>query len=267
MKRILTIFACLMTFLVGAKSHDLYRIEKMVQPYEDAMAFITNVDSTKQVQDHDVYVFFNNNDLYEKKDVNKFNRVLRSVKKLTYAKKSLRDHRDRLELLIDSLEKVQKFIADHASTHYALIKYYEIAASYYYIDEQHSAVTDIIIQQSAKLGLQDMQRGRGLYKFVKKINRDIHSLAVLFYQNNLSDELMIKMNQLKTKLVTLKSKMVTHQLYASQLSTTRWLKAFGSIVVYSLMIIPIALIPSLSVGDAILIGFLDGLIVDVIIKQ
>ncbi len=267
MKKILAIFSCLISFLVSATSRDFHRIERLVQPYESAIEFITNLDLTKQINDHDVFVFFNSNDLYEKKDVSKFNRVLRQVKQRTYAKRSLQGHREELELLIGNLEKVQKFIVDYASTHCALIKYYEIAASYYYIDEQHAAVVDVMIQQSAKLGLPDMQSGRGLYKFVKKINKDIHTLAVVFYQNSLSDELTIKMNQLKIKLVTLRSKIVTHQLYLSQLSKTRWLKAFGVLTVYSVMLVPIVVVSTLSVSDAILIGFAGGVVAGEIVKQ
>jgi hypothetical protein len=225
MKRILTIFALVMTSLIVA-NRDQYCIERLVEPYEQAIEFITNLDPARQVNDHDVFVFFNKNDLYEKKDVRKFNRVLRMVKKLTYTKKSLRKNREQLEQLIDNLENIQNFIVDHASTHYALITYYEIAARYYYIDELHTAIADLIIQQSDKLGLPNMQ-GRGLYKFVKKIDLDIARLTILFVQSDLSDDLIVKVNKLKTKLVALKHKIISSDMYKAQLSKTRWLKAFA----------------------------------------
>ena len=240
MKRFLTILMIFAVSLAHATSYGEKRIARLIKPYEKAMDFITDLDPERQVNDHDVFVFFSKNDLYEKKDVKKFKSALRIVKRLTYTKKSLRENRQQLELLIDRLEIVQNFIVQYATTYYALITYYEIAANYYYIDEQHNAVVDVIIQQSDKLGLPDMQKNRGLYKFVKKIDLDLRRLVALFAQNIISDDLVVKMNQLKTKLIILKSKIVISFEYKSQLSKTRWLKAFGAIVVPFLIVLPIS---------------------------
>lgn len=258
MKRLLLIFACVMSSLSVVANHDKHRIERLVEPYEQAINFIMNVDNTCQVKDHDIFMFFNTTNLYEKKDVRKFNRVVHMVKKLTYTKKSLLESRNELELLIDNLEKVQKFIVDYAATHYALITYYEIAASYYYIDEHHADVTNLIMQQSEKFGLPSMQ-GRGLYKFVKKIDLNLRRLTALFAQNIISDEVAVKANQIKTKLITLKSKIVENSQYKVQRSKTRWLKAFGIIVVCSTAItIPTLFCEQISLFGAFLIGYVGG---------
>lgn len=227
-KRILTILAFISgSLLIG--NHDLHRIERLVEPYEKAMEFMINLDPARKISDHDVYVFFSRNDLYEKKDIHKFKRVLRTVKKMTYTKKSLREHRDKLESIIEGLDKIQDFIVDYAITHYALMVYYEIAGRYYYIDEQHVNIVNLIIHRSDKLGLPDMQ-GRGLYKFAKIIDLDLRRLTTLFVSNNLSDDAIIKVNQIKTKLLVLKSKITQSSVYKSQIRKTRWLKALGVII-------------------------------------
>ena len=265
MKRIITVFALMMTSLVVA-NHDLHKIERLIQPYEGAIEFVMNLDPAHQINDHDVFIFFSKHDLFQKKDIQKFNSVVRTIKKLTYSKKSLLAHRGQLEVLIVRLEKVQDFITKYASMHYALINYYDIAARYFYIDEHHESVVDLIVRQSEKLGLPSMEKGRGLYKFAKKIDKDIHQLAVLFLQTNPSDDLVVKMNQLKTKLVVLKSKIVENSMYRSQLSKTRWLKAIGSITVYAAAVVaPILIFEEISLGGAFIIGYVGGIIIGNII--
>lgn len=236
MKKFLLVLALFSISFIDAINSAEKRIVRLLQPYDEAVDFIINLDPLRQVNDHDVFVFFNKHGLYQKKDVRRFNSTFRVVKKLIYTKKSLYKNREKLELLIDNLEKVKNFIVDHAATYYALITYYEIAASYYYIDEQHDAVVNLIVQQSDKLGLPRMQ-GRGLYKFVKKIDLDLRRLTALFAQNTVSDDLILKMNAIKTKLVILKAKIVENPIYKSQLSKTRWLKAFGLL----LSLIPICI--------------------------
>ena len=59
MKRLLLIFACVMSSLSVVANHDKHRIERLVEPYEQAINFIMNVDNTCQVKDHDIFMFFN----------------------------------------------------------------------------------------------------------------------------------------------------------------------------------------------------------------
>lgn len=225
MKRIFIALVFIASSLFST-DRDFYRIERLVEPYREAMVFLDDLGVDHQVNDHDIFVFFNKSDLCEKKTIKVFKSVLRRVKSLTYNRKSLQSHREDLEVLIGKLERVQKFVTDYISTYYAIKAYYEISAAYYYIDEQHSAVVDLLMQQSDKLGLGSME-GRGLYKFVKKLDFDIQRLAILFVKNALSDDLVIKINLLKTKLVVLRNKIAMSTVYKSQLSKTRWLKAFA----------------------------------------
>ncbi len=225
MKRFILLFSMVSaSFLIGTSRLEK-RITRLIKPYEKAIEFVINLDPARPINDHDTFMFFNKNGLYQKKDVRKFNSVVRTVKRLTYAKKFSSENRGQLELLIAHLEKVQNFIVQQATTYYALITYYEIAAFYYYIDEQHADVVNLIIQQSEKLGEPNMQQGRRLYKFVKKIDLDLRRLTALFAQNLVSDDLVVKMNGIKTKLLILKSKIVVSNLYKAQLSKTRWLEA------------------------------------------
>ncbi|MBP6869376.1 hypothetical protein KBC04_00615 [Candidatus Babeliales bacterium] len=232
MKRILLLFCCMFGSVFFAKDHAEKQIEKLVTPYEPAIEFILSLDPSRKVNDHDIFLFFNKYGLFQKKDIKKFKSSLSIVKRLTYKKKTLLKYRHHLENLIDNLEKVQNFITAHSTTYYALLTYYEISAFYYYIDEQHADVVGLMTSQSNKLGLPTMQ-GRGLYKFVKKIDLDLRRLTALFVQNNLSDDFIVKINNLKTKLVTLKNKIIITSVYKSQLRKTRLLKACGVITLIS----------------------------------
>ncbi len=251
MKKFLTIFAFIMTSFCCTAKSDLRKIERLVHPYENAIEFVTNLDLTCRVNDTDISMFFSENNLYQKKDIKKFNDIIRRVKNLTYNKKSLVSYRDKLENLIDNLEKVQTFITDYATMNYVLINYNEIASRYFYIDEQHKNVIGLTIRQSEKLGWPNMEKGRGLYKFVKKIDLDLRHLTKLFVQCDLSDDIIIKMNHMKTKLTILKSKIVASDIYKSQLRTTRLLKTFGVI----------GLVSVITISSVMLIMFTGGSIV------
>lgn len=217
------------------------RIEKLIFPYEKVIDFFDCLDSSGNIHDQDVYSFFTTSNLYQKKEIRKFHRILRIIKHVTYSKKSLYKHRKELELLINKLEKIQKFVVDYATTYYALITYYEIVSSYYYIDEDDEAVVNVIMQGFDKLGLQSM-RGRGLYKFVKKIELDLRRLQALFFQNMISDELIVKINKIKTKLVIFKGKIIESSEYKKQLMKTRLLKAIGVSILFFAIIVPINIV-------------------------
>ena len=103
MKRILTVFALVMTSLIVA-NRDQYCIERLVEPYEQAIEFIVNLDPARQVNDHDVFVFFNKNDLYENKDVRKFNRPL-----VKFSNEMEIYHKE-----------IKKFLMDRLYTHFSI---------------------------------------------------------------------------------------------------------------------------------------------------
>jgi hypothetical protein len=211
------------------------RIEKLVQPYQAAMDFVVGLDPARVVNDHDVFMFFNKNGLYKKQDVRKFERTVRIVKNLMRSKKLLPEVHTKIAGILYELETVGNFVTAYASTYAALITYYEIAAYYYYVDEQHPQVVDFLMEQSEKIGLPKMHK-RNLYKLVKKINLDLRRLTALFTKPTTSDDLVVKMNQTKVKLLTLKSKIIVSAQYKEQLSKTRWLKAFGVIVAPAILL-------------------------------
>jgi len=237
MKKHFLLFMCLFVSSISALDQYEKRILRLVRPYQRAIEYLTGLDPLRQVNDHDVFIFFSRYGLYEKKDVRKFHRAVRTIKRLTYTKKSLIEKREKLELLIENLEKIENFIVHYATTYYALITYYEIAASYYYIDEHNDQVVRLMIQQFEKLGLPNLNRGRNLYKFGKKIDLDLRRLTALFVQGMLSDELIVKVNQLKIKLMNLKSKIIVTHEYKMQQAKTRILKAFGVLIPFSLVMI------------------------------
>ena len=211
------------------------RIEKIVYPYQEAMNFVLSLDPARAVNDHDVFMFFNKHGLYKKQDIRRLQRTVRIVKKLIQSKKSLPEVQAKITVLLYDLEKVTKFVAAYATTYATLITYYEIAAYYYYIDEQHAHVVDFLMEQSEKIGLPKMHK-RGLYKFVKKIDLDLRRLTGLFTKEIISDDLVVKMNQTKSKLLTLKNKIVINAEYKQQLSKTRLLKAFGIIIAPAILL-------------------------------
>lgn len=211
------------------------RIEKLVEPYQSAVDFVLNLDPARAVNDHDIFMFFNKNGLYKKQDLRKLQRTIRIGKRLIQSKKSLPEIQHNLAGILNDLEKVAKFVAQYAPIYEALITYYEITAYYYYIDEQHPQVVEFLMEQSEKIGLPKMHK-RNLYKFVKKIDLDLRRLTALFTKPITSDDLVVKMNQTKAKLLTLKNKIIVSAQYKEQLSKTRWLKAFGVIIAPAILL-------------------------------
>jgi len=237
MKKSLFVLALVSSSFMFGSSKVEHKIQKLAQPYENAVNFIVTLDSARTVNDHDIFQFFNQCGLYSRKDVRVFKRSLSKIKKLTYKNKALQGKRDQFVVLINNLQKINNFIVEHSSTYYALCTHYEISAFYHYIDAESASVVNSIIQSPSKIGLSSMQ-GRGLYKLVKKIDLDIRRLTALFVQNIVSDDAIIKINQTKKKLVTLKSKIMVSKTYKSQLTKTRLLKAIGVFIPLCLLVFP-----------------------------
>jgi hypothetical protein len=229
MKKILLTCSLLSTFFIASIDRLEKRIDKIAKPYQAAIDFIVNLDPARPVNDHDVFMFFSKNGLYDKKDVRTLKSRCKIIKRLAQSKKTSPEVQAKIAVLLHDLGRVVQFVQDYAVTYAALITYYEITAHYYYIDEQHEQVVDLLMEQSEKLGLPSMQK-RGLYKFVKKIDFDLRRLTALFTQDIISDDLVVKMNQIKRKLGILKSKIIVSKDYKVQHSKTRWLKAFGVLV-------------------------------------
>jgi hypothetical protein len=230
MKKILLPILLVLTPCIMIADRLERRIDKLVKPYQGALDFITALDPVHQVNDHDVFVFFNQNQMHKKQDLRNLKSTVRIIKRIACTKKSLPQTQSKIAVLLHDLGRVIDFIENYATTYAGLITYYEITACYYYIDEQHADVVNLLMNQSDKLGLPSMQK-RGLYKFVKKIDLDVRRLTALFTRNIISDDLVVKMNQTKTKLLTLKSKIIVSKDYKVQHSKTRWLKTFGVLIV------------------------------------
>ena len=214
------------TFVMFSTDRLERKMNRLIEPYQGAIAFIDDMDQSRAVNDHDVFIFFNRHGLYKKRDIKKLHTTIRIMKSLLRAKKIAPDVKNKITVQLCNLIKIIEFINVYASTYAALITYYEISAYYYYIDEQHGSVIDLLMEQSEKLGLPTMKK-RGLYAFVKKINLDLRRLQSLFTQEIISDDLVVKMNQVKRKLLVLKNKIIISSEYKAQHSKTRWLKAVG----------------------------------------
>ena len=234
MKKLLFFFTFISASSLVATGRIEKRIAKLVRPYKNAIDFVLSLDSIGHANDHDIFIFFNNNQLHKKKDIKKLSRTLNSVKKMQDLKKLSRYNSSELKSLICNLEKVEVFVKQHASSYYALKVYNEVMEFYKPVDSKIDSVVNLIMSQSKSLGFSSMQ-GRGLYKFVKKIDLDLRRIAALFVQNTLSDDLVVKINALKTKLVLLKSKITMSSIYKSQLNKTRWLKAIGIMMYLTLI--------------------------------
>ena len=233
MKRFLLVSAFLLPVFVAASYKAEKRIDKLARPYETAVESLAALQTISQLDDYTIYKYFTESGLSTKKDQRKFDRSLKMIKALARINTFSFSQKNKISFLIDNLDRVHNFIIEHASTHYA---YYDIAGYYHYVDEQQSDLAEILMETSTQLMLPSMH-GRGLYKFVKKIDLDLRRLNALFINNNLSDAEILKINQLKNKLLTLKNDLTDSFEYQRQLSKTRWLKAAG--VLSIIIIIPV----------------------------
>ncbi len=220
------------------------KIEKIAKPYQPAIAFLANLDNAAAVQDHDIFVFFNNFGLHTKNDVRKLQSAMKILKRFAASSKASHDTQIKLNVLLHDLQGVAQFARQYAANYQSLVAYYEISAYYFYIDEQHPAIVSMLMQQHEQLGLPSMHK-RGLYKFVKKIDLDLRRLTSLFTKNTTSDELVVKLNQLKRKLITLQSSIHASAEFKAQQSKTRWLKFFGVFVVPVVLFSPLIVAASL----------------------
>jgi len=226
MKRFLLVFALILPVFVDASYKAEKKIDKLARPYEKAVESLATLQTRAQLDDYTIYQYFTESGLLTKKDQRKFDRSLKMIKTLVKINTFSLSQKNKISFLIDNLDRVYNFIIEHASTHYA---YYDIAGYYHYVDEQQSDLAEVLMEKSTQLMLPSMH-GRGLYKFVKKIDLDLRRLNALFINNNLSDAEILKINQLKNKLLTLKSNLTDSFEYERQLRKTRWLKAVGVFV-------------------------------------
>jgi len=199
MKIFLLVIALAFSFGIGASTKLEHKIKKLTQPYQRAVKFLDDLDPALQINEIFATQFFDEFDLYKRKDKQKLERALRSVKKLTKKNNLQHDERDFIETSIRDLDKVQNFIVDYAT----LIEYQEIAATYDCINEQDDRIVYLIIHDAKRLRLSSMKK-YGLYKFVKMIKKDLHSLSVLRSKNILTQDIEVKINQLEVKLITLR---------------------------------------------------------------
>lgn len=226
MKRLLLTAAMFLGSVIFSTDRLDRKIEKMAKPYQSAITFLANLDRAAVVQDHDIFVFFNNFGLHTKNDVRKLQSTMKILQRFAVSSKTSHDTQIKLNVLLHDLRGIAQFARQHAANYQSLVAYYEISAYYFYIDEQHPAIVSMLMQQHEQLGLSSMHK-RGLYKFAKKIDLDLRRLTSLFTKHTTSDELVVKLNQLKRKLMTLQSSIHASAEFKAQQSKTRWLKFFG----------------------------------------
>ena len=241
MKRFLLVLALVFSVLVEASSKFEQKIERLARPYDKAAEFLADVNPSLKCSETVAVKFFDQFGLYKKNDKKKFERSLKSLKKLATKKNLQRDERYFIENKIAQLDKIQKFIVDYAATYYPRMVYNEIAGQYNYIDEQSDIVVDLIIDKPWLLNIATA-KDRGLYHFVKKIDLDQRRLTFLLTQTRVKDDLAVEIHQLIAKLTILKDIIVESPEYKKQLSKTRWLKACGIVFVPMLFFIPTILL-------------------------
>jgi len=230
MKKLLLVFAILLPVFACASYKVESKIDKLARPYEKAVESLASLDTKAQLDDYTIYQYFTESGLSTHKDRKKFHRSLEKIKVLAKNNNFSAEQANKIDFLIDNLNKVQNFVVEYATTDYA---YYDIAAYYHYVSEQEANLIDILIETSTQLMLPSMH-GRGLYKFVKKIDLDLRRLNALFVNKRLSDSIIFKMKQLKNKLLIIKDAVEGSYEYQQQVTKTRWLKA-------SVLLIPIVM--------------------------
>ena len=212
-----------------------------MQPYQRAVKFLDNLDPALTINETVAAQFFNKFDLYKRRDKQKFERALRSVKKMAHKNNLQHNERDFIAHSIRDLEKVENFIVEYATTYYARMVYNDIASHYSYADDDSDIIVDMIVDKPWLLNIPSA-KDRGLYHFVKKIDLDVRRLSVLFSHRDLPKDIEISIDQLITKLTVLKDKIVVTSEYKKQLSKTRWLKACGIVFVPMLFLVPFGLL-------------------------
>lgn len=230
MKKLLVVSIFLLPVVACASYKVESKIDKLGQPYEIAVESLATLQTRAQLDDYTIYKYFTDSGLSSKKDRKKFDRSLEKIKELAKNNNLSVDQKNKINFLIDNLDKVQNFVVEYATTDYA---YYDIAAYYHYVNEQEANLIDILMETSTQLTLPSMH-GRGLYKFVKKIDLDLRRLNALFVNNRLSDSIVFKIKQLKNKLLIIKDVVEGSYEYQQQVTKTRWLKA-------SVLLIPIVM--------------------------
>ena len=97
------------------------RIEKNIAPYQAALQFMNDLDPAKEINDHDVFVFFNHSKLYKKQDERKLKNTIQILKNIRHSKKLSSTAATELTTTINSLEKIILFIRNYAGTYAALM--------------------------------------------------------------------------------------------------------------------------------------------------
>ena len=242
MKKFLSIMFLFLTSSIMSLDRLDHKVDRLTKPYLPAMNFVTSLENDHEINDHDIFVFFSNYGLCQKKDIRKLKNTIQAIKRLAKNKKSLPETQAKIGILIEDLQAVVNFIANYAKVYRALATYYEISARYYYIDEQHPGVVNTLIEQSEKLGV-SLMKNRGLYLFAKKIDLDLRRITALFMQQNISDDFAIKLNCTKKKLLELQIKIKNSVEFKKQRSKTRRLKFVGVMLIPLLVYVPIFATP------------------------
>jgi len=212
------------------------RVDKLVSPYQSSIDFVLSVDRADEAVYSEGSLIFESNGLSKIKNVKKLKSVLSKVKRIASKKKPAFGSNGDLELVVSNLEKVVSFV----ETRYSLMVYNEIFTLYNNIDEQDAFIVNSMIRDQDKLGL-SLTKSRGLYKFLEKTNLDLRRLGALFEQQIYLNELVVSISQLKSKLTTLKSKIVMSSVYRSQWVKDKFLWVFKVvaplIIAFSLVVL------------------------------
>ncbi len=226
-KNIFYVFFSFLSLGLAAQSRLDKRVHRLVKPYDKVLEYLADVQE-QDVADQMLFEFSQKTQLYQKSDIKQIGKVISKMCALQKKYKSL-EKQEEVALLVQKLEKAQKYIVESATTYYAYIVYRDINQYYETINVMGA---DIILQINACLALQGKSvfKGRSLYQYVQKINIDSTRLHALFGHVTVSDDLVLQINALKIKLDKLKAKIITTAEYRSQRRKTKLLKAFGLVL-------------------------------------
>lgn len=214
----LVMFFLISSICINASNRFDLKVENLARPYKKAGDFVFNYNISEVIDGESISVLYG----FSQYNFKKLDQSLQQATKLIRSRRLMPYQVSNLKILINKLEKIKSFIIDYEG----LITYYEIASTYHEIDMNDDNIVDYLLQKSLQLGLPSM-KGRGLYKFVKRIDLDQRRLCALLEYGTTNHDVVIKIQELQQKIQKLRIKIICSSQYATQIGKTRFLKAFG----------------------------------------
>lgn len=210
------------------------QIEKLTSTYNQPIHACLQYEKINKINDHDIFAFFTHYGMTTRKEKHELEAIIRRAKKLL-SKKISHNPCVSPENKVAAIEKVQQliklldFIQIYQPMYAALQLYHELSTLYFHVDENDPMISSAIINNPKLVGLKNVHN-RGLYKLIKKIDLDLRRISAVYNQNIVIDTIIMKLNQIKTKILTMRNAITSTELYKKQIQQTRILKALGVIL-------------------------------------